>query len=102
MSSGSLADSSRIDLHAGGGGAAKKIGVGHRARLDQVDRPAEQRFQAKLQAHVPLERSGGGRLGELDEEVVVAPARVEVPGRGRPEQLEPPYAVRLAELPKLI
>src|SRR5208282_1548711 len=75
------------------------IRVTKRARLDEIDAAAEQCFKRLFEPEIALERPRVRRVGiELDEEIEIAPRRVEIAVRCRPENIEPPHAEAAAQV----
>src|SRR5215831_11514746 len=83
--------------------ARLQVRVAQGARFDQIDRPTQEPLQCFLQSEIRPERQRVGMCAiEFDQEINIAPFRVEIAACGRTKKIEPPHVKAAAQGPQLL
>src|SRR6516225_7773595 len=83
--------------------ARLQVRIAHGVRFDQIDRPTQEPLQCFLQSEICTERQRVGMCAiEFDQEIDVAPLRVEIAACGRTEKIEPPHVKAAADRPQFV
>src|SRR3954463_10211492 len=97
MSSRYFADSGCIQQPTLRVDGLPQIAIRHGAVTDQVDAAAQDLFQFFLEAKILFEGIQAVDVVEVDEEVEIAPSRIEFSAGGKNGKLQPPHAKARAE-----